>query len=837
MTNNSEEVQEVTVESQSQEKSYFERRMELYGITPEINTVDIWRLEPDENKIYLKPYQVFQESPKGIDIIVYQLDRNLVTYKKQDSRYYKDFKITRLEHPMTDSKGGTRKYQLPKGAGTHPFIPPQLIKAFESDEEQIETLVLTEGYFKAFKAAMHGFSIIGLSSITHYKDKDSQSMHADVLTIMRKKAVKRVVWLVDGDCQNLSQKAIDKGEDIYKRPAQFFSSAKTIKQLLDTKEFENVEKIFAHVISDAHPENPKGLDDLLIEMKGREQEVLDDFNTWNRPSKYFHKIDMTYSLGKVHQYFHLKNVDDFIAFHIDRSKELAEALKTKEFVFLGTRYKWNSDKNQADITVPADAKKYFRVGDQYHEKILIPNKYNQMDHTFHRRMKSTIVDDYGKSIINHIPKYKAFCVVPDHQNFQEVIHSCYNLYAPFEHEPEEGECLVTIEFLKHIFGNKEISFRNPKNNEVQKITELDLGLDYIQLLYQRPTQTLPILCLVSKENATGKTTFAKWLKMIFTQNVAIVGNAELSDNFNASWASKLLVICDEAKIDKQVVVEKVKSLSTADKIFMNAKGKDHVEIDFFAKFMFLTNNEENFIYASEDDVRYWVRKVSKIETTNVGMLNEMQDEIGPFLYYLQKRTMKTECMHRAWFHPDLIKTDALKKVIAYSQSTLEKELRQSIRDMFLDFADLDIIEMTKKDIKDEFFRHKNYEMNYLESVIGDKLSVKKAAIYCKGENEKEYSSAEEFKAAYPDLNPSDYYRSAVKRYKYPRWEDKTVDGGKIDRIRVEVNRIGRPFIFKVTDFLLPSEISSRHISDPELSMVFGDQSNPSDLFNNEKEPF
>ena len=42
----------------------------------------------------------------------------------------------------------------------------------------------------------------------------------------------------------------------------------------------------------------------------------------------------------------------------------------------------------------------------------------------------------------------------------------------------------------------------------------ELGLDYVQLLYQQPTQILPILCLVSKKNETGKTTFAKWLKVL-----------------------------------------------------------------------------------------------------------------------------------------------------------------------------------------------------------------------------------------------------------------------------------------------------------------------------------
>ena len=50
-----------------------------------------------------------------------------------------------------------------------------------------------------------------------------------------------------------------------------------------------------------------------------------------------------------------------------------------------------------------------------------------------------------------------------------------------------------------------------------------------------------ILCLVSKENATGKNTFAKWLQRIFSQNFTIISNAEISNDFNAHLGSKLVV--------------------------------------------------------------------------------------------------------------------------------------------------------------------------------------------------------------------------------------------------------------------------------------------------------
>ena len=463
---------------------------------------------------------------------------------------------------------------------------------------------------------------------------------------------------------------------------------------------------------------------------------------------------------------------------------------------------------------PGEAKDYFRVGDQYHEYVEIPNKYGELEVTFHRRMKGTILEDHGRGIFPHIPKYKAFCNVPEHLNFQRVIHSNFNIYAPFEHEPEDGEVTAddvkhTLQFIKHVFGTNPVKWYSPKTKEERSFYEYDLGLDYIQLLYQNPTQILPILCLVSRENNTGKSTLAKLLKQIFTANAAIVGNAELADNFNASWASKLLVICDEAKIDKQIVVEKVKSLSTADKILMNAKGKDHVEIDFFGKFLFLTNNEENFIYASDEDVRYWVRKVPVIKDLNVDILRDMIDEIPAFLNYLNKRKMVTDCVHRAWFDPILLKTDALKKVIAYSAPTIEKELRQFLRDKFFDFG-ADTICMTRQAIHKDCFNMK-YEANYLERILKETFKLDQYHQY--EYDGKEFATLDEagLYAVSQGRPADDAILKAVKKYSthrhtYPRWEEKQGTSGS-ERLRVEVKDNGRHYIIPRSKFITTDELS------------------------------
>ncbi len=761
------------------EESYFEKRLKELGcIDPELYTVHNYQyggaLKGGEGFQDVS-FQIFQkDADDNIRIFYPTLDGLKAQYKRKDSKWSKDFTITRLKNPK-----GEMKYAIPKGAGTLPFLPPSIIRKYQ-EKQKIDVLFLTEGAFKAFKGAMHGLDIIALTSITHAKDRYTMGLHEDIRIIIQTCQVKKVVWLVDGDCNRLSSKPIADIEDLRRRPNQFFQSVCDLKQYLD--EFKDLEKWFIHPVSDDLEGlgKPKGIDDLLCAVPGMEHDVINDLLSFHKKGnyRYFHKIQFTWSTAEVHRYFRLGNVDEFFLFHCNTREDLR---KEKKFVFNGTQYEWDEEKNTCKVITPADAKNFFRVGDQYYEKFQIPNKYGELENVFHRRMKSTISDDHGKDFCRHIAKYKAFCNKPDHINYQDIIHACFNMYAPFEHEPDDGECENTIEFLKHIFGTKDIHFTHPKTNEKLVINELDLGLDYIQLLYQQPTQILPIICLVSKENGTGKSTFAKWLKLIFTQNVAIVGNADLANDFNASWASKLLVICDEAKIDKQVVIEKVKALSTADKLFMNAKGKDQIEIDFFAKFCLLTNNEENFIYASEEDVRYWIRKVPVASDLKVDLLKLMHDEIQPFLKFLNERKLSTDCLHRAWFDPKLIKTEALMKVVQNSKPTIEKEIRSKIREMFFLF-DVDEIMMTPTKVSEEFFRSNRFEHNFVYKVLKDNMKL------------------EQYK--------NDEGNVVTLRYKYPRYE-RIQENGRIDLKKVEVNDIGRPFIFTVDKFLLPDEIAHR----------------------------
>ena len=123
---------------------------------------------------------------------------------------------------------------------------------------------------------------------------------------------------------------------------------------------------------------------------------------------------------------------------------------------------------------------------------------------------------------------------------------------------------------------------------------------------------LPILLLVSNERNTGKTTFLRFLKMIFGKNATFNTNEDFRSQFNADWANRLLVLVDELLLNKIEDTEKIKNLSTAGDYKIEAKGKDRREIEFFAKFVLCSNNEKNPIIIPQEEVRFWVRKIELV---------------------------------------------------------------------------------------------------------------------------------------------------------------------------------------------------------------------------------
>ena len=93
----------------------------------------------------------------------------------------------------------------------------------------------------------------------------------------------------------------------------------------------------------------------------------------------------------------------------------------------------------------------------------------------------------------------------------------------------------------------------------------------MKLLYEHPCQILPVLSLVSTERETGKTTFLNYIQMLFGENSTLINPSDLTSSFNDAYATKNIIMIDETVIEKQNVVEKLKSLATAKTISVSQK--------------------------------------------------------------------------------------------------------------------------------------------------------------------------------------------------------------------------------------------------------------------------
>jgi len=659
---------------------YLKERTEELGAKPKDYTLELI----DENGKGKTP--IFTASEFGdLEILQYSLRRKIHTYAAKTTTAGTTFVPrcqTRINPLWADFTEG--KYDFSEGMNT-PFWAPKMIQAFE-DALEVDNLVITEGQIKAFKAVHDGLFCVGLTSISHFRDKKFNSLHPEIIEFIIRCKVKNVTILWDGDCKNISTKDIERGTEATTRPGNFYRYAAAIKKLLQ-KSFsaKRLSIFFATIKSDEIPDYPKGIDDLFLKLKNEKTAVLNDFaNIGTIPGHYIEWINITNDIGvkEMRRYFNLSWVSDFYQAHKD-------IIKTKNFVFDGTTYR--IDKGMPVAEIHKDLKKYMRIGPDYF-KLTPQGTYNEdgekiRDDEFLMPWKKTeIEDDFGKGSAKQILKLAGFCNIPNHTNYKQIVDDKWNLYSYINHDTNPGEWPNIEKFLKHIFED-----------------QYDMGLDYIQLLYTKPYQKLPVLCLVSKEEATGKSLFLNFIYMIFQNNMAFVTPDDILGNWTSHWISKLIVASEETFFDKPVALEKIKSISTADKYMRAERFTTSQMIDCFVHFIFASNHEDNFIKLGKNASRFWVRKIKSIAKQNqdTELAAKLQNELGAFLYHLMNRELVHEKKDRMFFDTELTKTEAFYNIVAHSEPGIIKDLRIQLEDYFLCHR-VDRLMVCVKDLKEHF---------------------------------------------------------------------------------------------------------------------------------------
>lgn len=738
--------------------TYFHERLDALGWTEELNVVRFPATVAGDGKEHL--YRLFDADEEGNLVINYYAENgSKAEFKRATSNVSKPYQVLRYVTPRVRPDGTVEKYKHPSGTGTLPWFAPNVIDAFNAQRE-LDVLVMIEGVIKSYAGFVGGAYTVGLPGIHNIKDKGTGTLFPSLLRVLRTCKPKDVVFLQDGDAVELRGKDLENAAaDLYTRPNSFFTSARNMGEALkDHARSIGFTAHYMHVCSgnvrvDEKTEPPKGYDDLvlaveadlvrkagepLLPVKGQQPvpvsaerqaelhmqaraEVVKDLLTLSGPQKWFERRPLDRP-DKLRDYFHLRSADSFYAAHQER-------IGPKEFIYDGTKYQWDEGEKALKVKVPSVAKNYVRVGTVYYKYSKRRNPHTKkLEELLVKWEKGAINDDHSRHFIDHIQKYDMFTNWPDHVAHQDVMDNCLNAYGRFMHMPDfdADEPVATIGFLSHVFGTGTIEVPHPKRpGEMMKVNELDLGLDYLKLLYERPTQMLPILCLVSKERNTGKTTFFNYLKHLFGVNCTQIGAKDLESDFNYHYASKLLAIIDEALISKDESVEKLKHLSTSKNITVNNKGVTQYEQPFFGKFLLASNNIRKFIKTDDDEVRFWIRKLPRIPADKLDLKVEdkMVDEIPAMLAYLNRRPFATEEMFRSWFHPPLMVTEALHDVRKHSMNGAQREIEGWLKGIFYATRDEEIL-MSAKDLKREVFRTQStVNERYINEVVKELMEV------------------------------------------------------------------------------------------------------------------
>lgn len=642
--------------------SYLQDRLSSYHITEADNTFKAQAEEPGR----FCDFRFFTETKEGDISINYLTPDGSVEYYDHGSTQTRRFSRIRKANP-----GKGPKYVQAKGTEMIPFSTPTLIEAYRK-KAQLKTLYVVEGEFKAFALSMAKLPAMGIGGIFNFKDASKSKMHPYIIDVIKGCQVQNVVLIHDRDCIEVHW---EEGKDLAERPNNFYSALNTFNELL--KPYE-VQLYFAHVSEKCAQ---KGIDDVLLEPGNDTQAVVDELTSFtsgmpNRKYVFTYQITGVSSF-RIMQIFALDSVKHFYEVY---EKEL----NMREFRWKGNNY-YIDDQGKPQVSWMQRTKEYVRVGVNYYH--VVNEEFNGYTETNLTLWKSTLIKtDYGQKFLSQVPKFDGFANIPEndpdrhrhviHASKNDITSTLYNLYAPVLHRPVEGEWQTINRLIHHIFDYKNI----------KGATLYEMALDYIQLLYTRPAQHLPILCLVSQEQATGKTTFLKLLKGIFTENMALLDSARLSGNFNSHWAGKLIVATDEAFLDteKKELANRLKMIATNDVIPMEGKGRDAVQVANFAKLIMCSNDEKNFAKIEAEDTRYWVIKVPTIpkDERDPHMDLKLQKEIPAFLWFLKNRALYYKESSRLWFEVEDYDTPAHRAVQERTELGLVKHVKDVVKTQF-----------------------------------------------------------------------------------------------------------------------------------------------------------
>lgn len=807
---------------------YLNQRLADLGITAVQNTFTRkWKNKSDDRdesgKIVTKEseqtrdYQILDADEHGNIVIRYfDLHGQPYRWKKEDTKQTRDFVRKRLREPKGDFK-----YWQEAGSPQFPFFPPEIIRKYklatapaearpytgvpEDNPGDIDTLFLVEGEFKSFKASVSDIDIFGVPSIHGFYNGDVRGkLHEDIQELIIGCKVKKLVFLMDADV--LSVKWAE-GKDLSLRPASFYASIKAFREslqlLIDDDNVPLQHCYFMHQKM-KYMNDAKGLDDLLSKYTALTVEIVEDLYSLNFAKKYFDGFSILDQNKDVHsRIFRYLGLTDEQEFY----KTYKDFIGPLEFKFKRRRYVYDQEAKEVKFVRHEDADKFMRIGPDWVKVVTKLNQHGEAEEEIKPWKKSEIIADYKKypDFMEQCQRYDDFCNEPSwNGQYKRVVNACFNLCNPLKWKPKEGPIGTSIRFLKHLFqGEGKVIIDDQGRFEKEDAFTGDtftVILDYLSIMMRHPKQMLPVPVLVSPEYGTGKSSFLKWLQMIFGSNMCILGNEQFKMKFNGHYITKFIIAIDEGflEVDKKAEKERLKMLVTADTAYLENKGMNMVKINYYGKLIIVSNDADRVMKIEDGESRWFVVRVPviPIEEKDPKMLDKLKAEVESFLHFLHTRQIHHPMSDRLWFKSEWFITDQFKIIVETTKNRVDRVFESWLRDQFLLFKQITL----------------RYTTIFLLQVFNDPKNSK----YKIDELDlKNYLASKGLKPEQESI-----YHKSPKAFKETTYtEGNGPDPGDLAPQIVWWAGTGRPYTFKCADWL----------SDEDVNLIKGTQPTSGEL--------
>jgi hypothetical protein len=191
----------------------------------------------------------------------------------------------------------------------------------------------------------------------------------------------------------------------------------------------------------------------------------------------------------------------------------------------------------------------------------------------------------------------------------------YNLFKGLACTPRAGKCDLFLEHVMEVICSGD-----------HQLYEYVIG--WMAHAVQKPTELPGVALILMGSQGTGKGTFAQYFGKIFGEHFQhLVHMDHLLGKFNAHLSSALLVFADEVVWGgNKKEAGQLKGIITESRRMMEAKFKDPIHVDNYARFIFATN-EDWAVPTGPKERRFCVLNIDESKAQNHSYFSAIKNEM------------------------------------------------------------------------------------------------------------------------------------------------------------------------------------------------------------------